>query len=248
MKKIIKSVFPHEIILMIIDIKTHLSKLNRIYFNKSKFSSSRIDEKLKKYLNYRNGIYVELGANDGLFSSNTYHLQKQLNWNGILIEPALDLYFKCKRNRGNCNLVLNYACVPFGYKEKFVQMVYSGAMTISKDLQNEIKNPINHALSGAKFIPNYNDLIEFAAEGKTLNKILIEANVKDEIDFLSLDVEGVEIEVLKGIDFNSYSFKYMLIESRDFENLNTFLIQKNYQLVEQLIKYFKSVNQDKENK
>lgn len=61
---------------MIIDIKTHLSKLYRIYFSKSKFASSGIDDKLKKYLNYRNGIYIELGTNDGLFSSNTYHLQK----------------------------------------------------------------------------------------------------------------------------------------------------------------------------
>ena len=234
MKKIIKSVFSHEIVLMIIDIKAHLSKLKRIYFNKSKFSSSRIDEKLKKYLNYRDGIYIELGANDGLFSSNTYHLQKQLNWKGILIEPALDLYFKCKRNRGNCNLVLNYACVPFSYKEKFVTMLYSGAMTITEDLQNEIENPVNHAKSGGKFIPNYDKLIRFATQGKTLNKILIEANVKDEIDFLSLDVEGVEIEVLKGIDFKKYSFKYMLIESRDIEKLNLFLSQKNYKLVEQL--------------
>ena len=234
MKKIIKSVFSHEIVLMIIDIKAHISKLKRIYFNKSKFSSSRIDEKLKKYLNYRNGIYIELGANDGLFSSNTYHLQKQLNWKGILIEPALDLYFKCKRNRGNCNLVLNYACVPFSYKEKFVTMIYSGAMTTTDDLQNEIENPGNHAKSGGKFIPNYDKLIRFATEGKTLNKILIEANVKDEIDFLSLDVEGVEIEVLKGIDFKKYSFKYMLIESRDIEKLSLFLSQKNYKLVEQL--------------
>lgn len=234
MKKIIKSVFSHEIVLMIIDIKAHLSKLKRIYFNKSKFSSSRIDEKLKKYLNYRDGIYIELGANDGLFSSNTYHLQKQLNWKGILIEPALDLYFKCKRNRGNCNLVLNYACVPFSYKEKFVTMIYSGAMTTTDDLQNEIENPGNHAKSGGKFIPNYDKLIRFATQGKTLNKILIEANVKDEIDFLSLDVEGVEIEVLKGIDFKKYSFKYMLIESRDIEKLNLFLSQKNYKLVEQL--------------
>ena len=234
MKKIIKSVFSHEIVLMIIDIKAHLSKLKRIYFNKSKFSSTRIDEKLKKYLNYRDGIYIELGANDGLFSSNTYHLQKQLNWKGILIEPALDLYFKCKRNRGNCNLVLNYACVPFSYKEKFVTMIYSGAMTTTDDLQNEIENPGNHAKSGGKFIPNYDKLIRFATEGKTLNKILIEANVKDEIDFLSLDVEGVEIEVLKGIDFKKYSFKYMLIESRDIEKLSLFLSQKNYKLVEQL--------------
>lgn len=234
MKKIIKSVFSHEIVLMIIDIKAHLSKLKRIYFNKSKFSSSRIDEKLKKYLNYRNGTYIELGANDGLFSSNTYHLQKQLNWKGILIEPALDLYFKCKRNRGNCNLVLNYACVPFSYKEKFVTMIYSGAMTTTDDLQNEIENPGNHAKSGGKFIPNYDKLIRFATQGKTLNKILIEANVKDEIDFLSLDVEGVEIEVLKGIDFKKYSFKYMLIESRDIEKLSLFLSQKNYKLVEQL--------------
>lgn len=234
MKKIIKSIFSHEIVLMIIDIKAHLSKLKRIYFNKSKFSSSRIDDKLKKYLDYPDGIYIELGANDGLFSSNTYHLQKQLNWKGMLIEPALDLYFKCKRNRGNHNIVLNYACVPFNYKDKFVPMIYSGAMTISKNIKNEIQIPLNHAKKGLEFISNQNKIIEFCAEGKTLNKILIENNFSKKIDFISLDVEGVELEVLKGIDFNTYTFSYMLIESRNSKKLEAFLETKSYHLIERL--------------
>ena len=45
------------------------------------------------------------------------------------------------------------------------------------------------------------------------------------------DVEGVEIEVLKGIDFVKYLFKNMLIESRNIEKLSLFLLQKNYKLV-----------------
>ena len=234
LKKTIKPFFSHEFLLMIKDFRDHLSKFKKILFKNSEFSSNGIDKKLKKYLNYPNGVYIELGANDGLFSSNTYHLQKKLNWKGILIEPALDLYFKCKKNRGDQNTVLNYACVSFDYKDKFVPMMYSGAMTISKNIQNEIKKPIKHAKKGLEFITNQNKIIEFCAEGKTLNKILIENNFSKKIDFISLDVEGVELEVLKGIDFNTYTFNYLLIESRNLSKLKTFLETKNYHLVEQL--------------
>jgi hypothetical protein len=51
------------------------------------------------------------------------------------------------------------------------------------------------------------------------------------IDFLSLDVEGAEFEVLNGIDFDTFSFKYLIIESYEFDRLNKFLIDKNYKYI-----------------
>lgn len=232
--KVLKNMLPHEITIFLSDINSHLNKLKRIYLNDSKFASSGLDNKLSKYLNYKNGFYVELGAHDGVFSSNTYFLQKKSNWTGLLIEPSLDLFFKCVNNRGNLNIVLNYACVAFGYKKKFVEMIYSGAMTVQKNKNSDIKDPALHAKQGMRFVKNYNQLIEFCSRAKTLNQILIDNDIRKKIDFLSIDTEGVEIEVLKGLDFDEFKFKFILIESRGIDKIIDFLKKKQYVLEEQL--------------
>jgi len=65
-----------------------------------------------------------------------------------------------------------------------------------------------------------------------MNDILKASSAPKNIDFLSLDVEGAELEVLKGIDFNEYSFKYILVECRDINELETFLNKSGYRLIE----------------
>ncbi len=69
----------------------------------------------------------------------------------------------------------------------------------------------------------------------TLNSILIKAKAPKIIDFLSLDTEGAEFEVLNGIDFKRFSFRYMLIETYYFSKLKKFFLKKNY-------KYIKKIN------
>jgi hypothetical protein len=64
--------------------------------------------------------------------------------------------------------------------------------------------------------------------------LLDEANAPSVIDFLSLDVEGAELEVLKGVDFARYRFKYMLVECRNLTRLELFLAQQGYALVDRL--------------
>ena len=55
--------------------------------------------KIKDYLNYKNGFYIEVGAHDGQYQSNTIDLEKNLNWNGLLIEPNNAIFKKCMNNR-----------------------------------------------------------------------------------------------------------------------------------------------------
>ena len=69
-----------------------------------------MDKKLLKYLDFRNGFYIELGAYDGLNQSNTYYFEKYLDWTGILIEPSEKQFRKLKRNRSNKNFFYNCAC------------------------------------------------------------------------------------------------------------------------------------------
>ena len=67
---------------------------------------------------------------------------------------------------------------------------------------------------------------EFWVNTKTLNDIFNEVQAPKLIDFLSLDVEGSELEVLNGIDFTIYNFKFILVESRDDDEIIKYLIIK----------------------
>jgi len=71
----------------------------------------------KQSLDFRNGAYIELGANDGAFQSNTKWLEDDFGWSGILIEPSFVGYDACLKTRPN-NKIFNSACVSFDYKKK----------------------------------------------------------------------------------------------------------------------------------
>jgi len=91
-----------------------------------------------------------------------------------------------------------------------------------------------HIQDAKKFMKAGETIFSFGAVAKPLSHILDESNAPSTIDFLSLDVEGAELEVLKGIDFEKYKFKFMLIECRDIDRLSSYLKAKNYQLVDKL--------------
>ena len=66
-----------------------------------------------------------------------------------------------------------------------------------------------------------------------MTKILDEVSAPNLVDFFSLDVEGFEDQVIKGINFDKYNFKYFLIEAKNEEVVN-FLVNKNYALIKKL--------------
>jgi len=186
---------------------------------------------LSEYLNFERGFYVEIGANNGLSFSNTYLLEKNKNWKGILIEPVPHKYLECRNNRSNKNLFFNNACVPFGYSQKFVEMTYVDLMTFSSDLDNDMEDESQHFKLGLDFLPSTETHFKFGAVARTLDSILAESQAPNNIDFLSLDVEGSELEVLKGLDHSKYSFSYICIESRNFLKTNEYLELNGYSFV-----------------
>lgn len=204
-------------------------------FKFSKFAPNQIDNKLSKYLNYNSGYFVELGANDGFTESNTLYLEIKKDWRGILIEPLPDQFLNCcyyRAKPGNhlfCNAVVNS-----NFKEKYVEMVHANLMSVAKNLPSDLKNKNEHILKGRAHLPTKNYNISFGSEAKTLSQILDEAEAPRIIDFLSLDVEGAELAVLSGLNFDKYKFKYMLIECRDKENIKKFLDNHGYELKDSL--------------
>lgn len=207
--------------------------LYKKHFSGDFFSQNGLDKQLEKYVNYNDGFYVELGANDGVAYSNSLYFELRRNWKGILVEPSPNNFLLCKERRSQKNNVFCNACVSFDYKEKYVDIKYANLMSISENLELDVLSKDSHINSGKKFLRGSETVFSFGAIAKTLNSILLESNAPFVIDFLSLDVEGAELEVLKGIDFDKFSFKFILLEVRNLERMISFLEPKGYILKKQ---------------
>ena len=80
------------------------------FFVKSPYSGlNKLDKKIEEYLNYDDGFFVELGANDGVTQSNTLYLEKHRKWKGVLVEPTPHNFLKCLENRSKLKKSWEYA-------------------------------------------------------------------------------------------------------------------------------------------
>ena len=83
-------------------------------------------------------------------------------------------------------------------------------------------------------VPDPRFLKGFLAPALTLDSILRDVDAPQRVNFFSLDVEGAELEVLKGVPHNDYRFSYLLVESRNFEGLAEFLERQGYEFIDAL--------------
>jgi FkbM family methyltransferase len=141
----------------------------------------------------RGGYFVDVGAFDGVNLSNTHQLEKVLGWTGICIEP-LEQAFQQLRARRKC------ICVQ--------------AAAYSKDAALSFCS--NDVLSGLEaHIDRHIETLaapRITVRARTLKSILLEHGAPFEIDYLSIDTEGSEYEVLRGIDWKERRFGFISIE------------------------------------
>lgn len=183
----------------------------------------------EKYLNYDNGFFIEVGGADGITQSNTWHLEMYKNWTGILIEPNKEAATKCFYNRPKSK-VYNYALVSDTYSEDEIKMLrrtwYTGDPGLTSSAHDSIINDIEQWRE-------YNE--EFIAPSTTLTCLLDNFDMTGkEIDFFSLDVEGYELEVLKGLDLLQFCPKVILVEWHLDINDITKILDNTHKLQEKL--------------
>jgi FkbM family methyltransferase len=163
----------------------------------------------------RDGVFVEVGANDPVAGSQTWLLE-QNGWHGVLIEPQAALCEKLRRERNNSK-VFQVACSgPEKEGEALLQVgAHHGVSTLEKQIDSH----------GTQFVGTERVKVT------TLDRVLQSAGV-DRIDFLSLDVEGHEIEVMRGLDFEKFKPSLVLIED-GVRNLSKhrYLKSRGYKLV-----------------
>ena len=200
--RIIKIIFPKC-------FKTFLKKYRK--FN----AINNLDKEILKYLNFKDGFYIECGAYNGVDQSNTWYLEKSLNWKGILIEPSKKTFNELIINRSPKNFFENVALVSENYL-KNNKKIYL--------IENNLYSKVNN---------NNNFLNSKEVAATTLNNILKKYNIY-KVNFFSLDVEGYEKEVLEGLDLNVFHIDYILIETNYFDQINLILKNYNYILLKKL--------------
>jgi len=145
----------------------------------------------------KNGYFLEVGVGSGRTISNTYMLEKHLSWDGILVEPNLsshDSILACRSAR----LERRAAASVGGQTVEFEEAVDAGEHSRLAKLNNRSER---------------NDKLRtYQVETVTLNDLLAEHGSPSEIDYLSLDTEGSELDILKGLDLERYRFGFMTIE------------------------------------
>jgi len=168
------------------------------------------------------GTFVEVGANEpASIHSQTWHLE-QRGWRGILIEPNRALFDELVRQRPRSR-VYNVACSSpgkAGVAELKIPFVADGTIDTGKAA---LEVEIDHA-----GFPAYRTE---TVKVVTLDSIL-EENAVGRIDFLSIDVEGTELDVLKGFDLDRYRPRLILLEDKlVYLNKHRWLKRNGYRLV-----------------
>lgn len=186
----------------------------------------------EKFLSKKDGYYVDVGASDGRASSNTYHLEKYLNWTGILIEPIMHSFFRSRQLRGlSENKFFNCACVEPEFSGDHIEMHFSGLMSAADSQFREL-DPLEWAKKGEEFLSRGEVVTKTWAQARTLESILREAQAPKRISLLSIDVEGGELGVLKGIQMNGWIFEYIIMETNPNSPAIEFLKSEGYQVID----------------
>jgi FkbM family methyltransferase len=176
-----------------------------------------------KLANKKGGVFLDIGANDGVSLSNSYYFEKHLNWTGIAIEPIPIIFKKLAANR---NCIKIEGCIDLLDGEtKFLAIDGAANMLSGKveTLHSEHKKRIEKETKQNKDVVN-----EITVATYNLMNLCNKNNIS-KIDYLSIDIEGGEFEILNSIDFKNLPIQFITVENNYNDNrINNLLINHKY--------------------
>lgn len=184
-----------------------------------------------------NGVFVEVGALDGFGASNTWFFEMERNWSGLLIEPNPVEFNKRNQHPRPNSIFENCAISDVEMDINFLSIegpcnVLSGIMEfynsqhlerIDRELEMYSNHPEGHEL--------YSRKEQIPMKAVRLESLFSKHNIT-KIDFISIDVEGAELQVLNSINFDKVDIDVFMIENNyGLEKETEFLSSKGYKLL-----------------
>ena len=158
--------------------------------------------------------FVEFGATDGVGLSNTYLLEKRLGWSGILAEPAKMWHASLRENR---SAAIDLRCV-WKSSSETLKFVEAGELSTISRFKESDQHSVAREGASSYFV-----------ETVSLHDLLKAHNAPPVIDYLSIDTEGSEFDVLESFDFTSRQIRVITCEHNYTKNREKIrqLLEKN---------------------
>jgi FkbM family methyltransferase len=169
----------------------------KIELYKAQFGEDRLLEKF--FAGKQDGCYVEVGACDGVYASNTFYFE-QIGWHGLLIEAVPELAEACRVNRPNSKTICCVVSSPDAPPQVEFEVVEGWEALSSLSVCRERLY---------SYQPN---IRKISVPTRTLDSILEDSGL-DQIDFVTIDVEGYEHSVLAGFTIGRWRPQVVILES-----------------------------------
>lgn len=163
------------------------------------------------------GFFLDIGASDPVILSNTYLLEKEFGFTGLLIEPNPSLAQKLRVSRTSA--VVEKAVSPDGGIKRFqlaTQPEFGKLADVSRKNEHKLFTSLGEDIN---------------VQCDSLTNILDQNGAPQDIDFMSLDVEGHELLCLSTLDFSRFAPKLICVEHnfrKDRWKIQELLLEKGY--------------------
>lgn len=185
------------------------------------------------FKNKTDGVFVDIGAHNGIDYSNTCFFEKHLGWKGICIEPIPNIFNQLRKNR-DCICIEGCIYDKAGTID-FLQVASNNGEFLSmlSGIVEKIDvRQLNRIVSSTS--NGSGTFEEIEVNCYKINDILALHDIYH-VDYLSLDTEGSELEILKSIDFERYTIDVIDVENNFHESMfEEFLIAKGYKKLTEL--------------
>lgn len=176
------------------------------------------------------GFFVDIGAYDGVHFSNSYFFEKHRGWNGVCVEPMPEAFANVDKTRQcikvNACIAAQPGTVEFTVATGGQAAMFSG---ISDRMSDEHRQRIADTVAQTA-----GTVRTIKVQAVTFADIMARAGRRD-IDYLSIDTEGMELEILRTIDFNQFPTRCLTVEyNGKFREIRAMLKGYGFVLVEKL--------------
>jgi hypothetical protein len=180
-----------------------------LFLKRTQYSQWGEDKFINEFFkNKRDGIYLDIGCFHPVMYSNTCLLHKK-GWRGINIDinpTSIDLFNIVRPKDTNL-------CTTINETKKFFEVYYdepfSPVNTLDKQFYKNLKNRSNKVKK------------KLTVESKSIKEILDISKIDENIDFINIDVEGMDYKILKNIDLNKLQPKLISVETHNVDGTNS---------------------------